>query len=238
MSEPVLIFGAARTGSSYIVTTLRSHPAVLAHGEPFQTENLHWHFDPTILPRADFALRERAPYQFIRWIYSQALGRQYVVLKILFGQNDETLLRLLGELDVRVIYLRRPNRLAHFASLCLAYRTNLWNRHVGEDAPPEERVWFDLPEFEKFTGWMDRCEGKVQRVFSETGQKCFECNYDPAYLPATARRAAEWLGLDQPGLKDSTLTRLRDSCVMDKFSNPEAVLSAVSELGREDWLNE
>ncbi|HEY1614771.1 MAG TPA: hypothetical protein VGF97_13880 [Rhizomicrobium sp.] len=238
MAEPVLLFGSARTGSSFVVGTLRNHPEVLAHGEPFQTENLEWHFDPRVLPLVDFSFRERSPYQFIRWLYRHSLGNRFVVLKILFGQNDETLWRLVRDLDIHAIYLRRPNRLAHFVSYELAYQTNVWNANSGERVDQAARVHFDPEKFRKFVNWQNRCEDSVEKIIHESGRTYFACDYDPAQLTATARNVASWLGIDQSVMVESSLIRLRASPIVERFSNPEAVMGALATMNKLEWAEE
>jgi LPS sulfotransferase NodH len=238
MSEAVLIFGAARTGSSFVVNTLRGHSDLLVHGEPFQTEHLEWHVHPLVLPMVDLSFRERSPYQFIRWIYRQSFGRRYVILKILFGQKDEILWRLLRETDIRAVFLRRSNRLAHFASICLAYQTNVWNANLGEAVDQNAQIHFDPAEFTKFLKWQNNCERAVENIVGETGRTLFECNYHPSRMGANVWNILKWLGIDKSGIVESSLVRMRDNRIMDRFSNPGTVENVLSQMDRLDWMDE
>lgn len=238
MPVPVLFFGCARTGSSFILNTLRSDPSVLAHGEPFQTENLGWHFDPLVLPLLDLSERDKDPYEFVRWLFRNSFGRQYVMLKILLGQNDTALRRLLEDNDIRKVYLRRPNRLAHHASFCLAYKTNVWNAHRGENFDHEAKTVFDPEEFRRFATWQDNWDQGVEKIFKKRGTHGFICDYEPARLGEIARNVAAWLGMDTSKITDWTLVRMYDNRVIDRFSNPDAVLSTLREMGKLAWIEE
>ncbi len=238
MIEKVLVFGSARTGSSFLIDCLRGHPQVLAHGEPFQTEHLEWHFHPLLLPHVDLRLRERSPYKFIKWVYCQSFNRPFIVLKIMFGQNDEILWRLLGEFDIRPIYLRRQNRLAHFASLCLAHHTNVWNAHGIKEEDRMAQIRFVPEDFERFLRVQTALEARVDRVASETGRRFMECEYDPYGLGATAGKIAEWLGIEQSAPVSSALIRLRDNRVIDRFLNPDVVMDVLSQMNRLHWVDE
>lgn len=147
-----MITGPARTGSSMLVHLLRSHPEICSHSEVF-TPNRITGITGTYLKKSreqpDFLEklsheRNRDPIKFLYKIVLDAQGKRVVGFKL---KQDELVLpefktlrdEIAGDLDFRIIHLRRENLLRRFLSHFVANRITHTTLLV-EGQPPISEV--------------------------------------------------------------------------------------------------
>ena len=132
----LVIFGARRTGSSFLVRTLRAHPQVLMHGELYHVTNIHdpadgWAPGVHVTPPSQrvFDHRRMNPLPMLQHVQCRAGGRRVVGLKVFRDHlRPENWPVLTQWCDVCVI-LRRRDTLAQYRSLIVARRTGNWKAH-------------------------------------------------------------------------------------------------------------
>jgi len=141
----------ARTGSGMLVHLLRSHPEICSHSEVF-TPNRITGFTGTYLKKsreqADFFERlsyerDRDPIKFLYKIVLDAQGKRVVGFKLKY---DELVLpefkalrdEIAGDLDFRIIHLRRENLLRRFLSHFVANRITRTTLFVEGQSPISE----------------------------------------------------------------------------------------------------
>ena len=127
----LLVFGARRSGSSYLVSLLRADPRVLMHGEMLHVRDLRdahdgWAGAGALPPEEVFDVRRRNPQPLLDYIACHPEGRRAVGFKVFHDhtrvQNWPVLARWC---DVCVL-LRREDQLAQYASLLHARQTGRW----------------------------------------------------------------------------------------------------------------
>lgn len=137
---PFLIVGAQRTGTTFIRTSLSSHPDILCHGEVFKLgkkshrhEDTFWHYS-----RLDFSTRARTLLRpalvtadFLDRLYSE---RRYAAIgfKLMLSQCRRWpyIWPLLKERKVKVILVDRRNTLKTLVSRRAASCSGVY--HVSE----------------------------------------------------------------------------------------------------------
>ena len=118
------IVGLPRSGTTYLMTLLNSHPEVLCHGELF---------NPYAVIEADrrdetaerVLARDSDPAGFLETIWSTG-GRTAVGFKFMLGHNVAVLRVLMTDPDIRLICVRRDNRAAQAASWIAAVKRRAW----------------------------------------------------------------------------------------------------------------
>src|SRR5687767_1531082 len=149
LSAPVrfVIVAGRRTGSNLLCTLLGSHRDVLCHHELFNPDGI---FYALPLRHKGFSLgsiaeREAAPLAFLSRVWEQSLGKPCVGFKMTRGQHSRVLDAVLADSNVRVIVLRRANRIKTFVSEMRAEASRRWEVYdPAEVDPSRPRVRVDL----------------------------------------------------------------------------------------------
>jgi len=234
MSRRFVLLSAARSGTSLIIETLRTHPQALVHGEIFH-EKVEWHVRSEFLACNDVAKRDVDPIGFARDILAQDFGHDAVGFKMWREQNETVCDYLLRDPTVVKIILKRENRLAHFSSCVLAQVTDVWNvrsnDRLGRVAP--RRLSFSRNGLLNFIRhheelheyYMAKAVGRV--VLME-------------YLEAARLEFGELflsLGLAQMELEPQT-RKLYGDRMLDRYDYQyhDLIRRTLSELGKSEWL--
>jgi LPS sulfotransferase NodH len=125
-----VIASFSRTGSTWLTLLLRSHPAILCHGEVFNLAGIK--YDQRYLEHSMAAkewtmdARDRDPAGFLAALFSDDLGHQAVGIKLLDWHHPELIAQLARDQDVHKVIVRRRNRVRAFLSHTRAKATCRW----------------------------------------------------------------------------------------------------------------
>jgi LPS sulfotransferase NodH len=233
-STKLVIFSRGRTGSNFLGWLLRSHPQIRHHGEILGEDYLrHRHFRNQInrigvVPYFEWATRrmftERVVgVKFLYWQLEPDHARRWNVPEI------PSLLPVLEQRrDLRIIHLKRRNRLATLVSWKLAQRTDRWAQlsRGGESQPvrPRDSVYGDVTvnlsydECQAEFAQVEKWEQLYDATFAE--HPFLEMYYEDlvADRRGETTRALEFLGLEGRELK-SRLRRQNTRALEDVVEN-------------------
>lgn len=208
---PLLVICHARTGSNFLLWLLSSHPHIVHNGEPFGTNVL---VHPWIISR----IREVGPLKYLKEGFQRKSNEQVIAFKFLYLQFEpeyaerwsipaleEVRKYLSGALDMKVIHLKRRNRLENLISLRIAEVTKkyvLFNpkKRVGDiqiELTPEECS----AEFEKISA----LEKHYAELFA--GHPVLNIYYEDLYMDTQSegKRILEFLEVKQKPLRERTV---------------------------------
>lgn len=115
-----VIASFGRTGSTWLTLLVRSHPAILCHGEIFNPPEIKWapgHVEHSKVAAAwTVASRDRDPAGFLETVLADDRGHQAVGAKMLNWHQPELLFEVARRPDVHKVILRRRNRVRAFLS--------------------------------------------------------------------------------------------------------------------------
>lgn len=131
--QEFVILGLPRSGTTYLTLLLNSHPEIQCHGEMFNPFSVI-----RIKPdRRDVAVFERdaRPIAAVNAFFDEAREGGFAVggFKFMLGHNIAVLQHLAERDGLKIIHLRRPNRLAQASSMIKAAQTRAW---AEREAPP------------------------------------------------------------------------------------------------------
>lgn len=236
---PFLIIGQPRSGTTYLQTLLNAHPEIHCRGELFDP----WQIDDdgTKTRGLDAVIaRDAAPLAFLDARLAGADGgvpdgARLIGAKILFQHHP----RLLAEFiparpQVKLIHVRRENKLAQFASHRQVEQSGRWT--ATAPAPPAPQIaagpfWAasecNRLENEDFllAHWLGGLANPVLTV-----------TYRGLFAPGFSDRVQEFLGVAQPRALHSPLIKQGQDRILDRFVEAEAIARYFRETGRGDWL--
>lgn len=198
-SDPIpqrfVLVAEARSGSGWLASLLRSHPACVCYDELFHPTELNGG-----MRRYDLEGRreDERPTQFLERIFAQALQRPGVTrvgYKHIVGVDTPALREILNQNAFRVLLLTRRDRLAQYASLRAAQATGTWAHMPHFEPPPVPRIAFDARDFIDFCRAHDRALAEVRRLLAETRQPCHALTYEELAADRGMDRVLAYLGL-------------------------------------------
>lgn len=233
------LLSAPRTGSTMITRTLYNHPQAYFIGAIFSRKG--W----------DGAGPGQAPL-------SGDLGKEWDDLEYRIENRDALMQRLydldiapcigfkhhlsndrrivesvLADKSIAKIVLTRPNMLATFSSNVIARAKTA--TPVSETPP--NRLPFDADEFllhiKRRNRMLDHWKPQIEAV----RDRCLQITYSEARTDQGMARIVDFLGLEPAELKHITVKRNSDR-VVERFTDPDAVMAFLAQQGMEDWAEE
>ena len=251
-SESVfVILAAPRTGSTMVESMLNSHPDAVVGSELLndvlteQDGEIFWpkksaHHERVLHDRELARLRREDPVAFLSAIGDVARSEGYRVFgfKMLYahGSHSSTATEYLASLpNLRLIHLKRRDRLRRFVSLKRAMTSGVWTLRQEEDRalekPPME-LDFDecVEDFENIA--------KAEREYDEFffRQSILEIYYEDlvADLDALSRRIQEFLTLPPRKLQVPT-RRMGGGSPRDAIANYDEMASRFADT---EWADQ
>ena len=239
-----VLLSAARSGTSALMSALRHHPEIFAHGEVFSSfEKLAAGNGKQL--RLEFADRfgvpdpRTAPVAFLDRLVNFTPGPPVVGFKMWFDQSPKGCAALMDDAWVSKIVLNRRNRLASYSSRQLASMTGKWGklRGKGDRAPSEPALipQFDPDHFRAYAARIDRFQHAYRtRSRGDVLHLTYE-DVDQVGL----RRTLDFLGVDPDGT-DFRLAKQNSRDILARYAPDVApiVERTCRDMGHPEWLTE
>lgn len=200
-----ILLSTPRTGTNLIVEMLNSHPDCLAGYELFsevdiENNHLAWYLDNVTLDSPALCeLRRRDPVRLIEELHALSVARGFKAsgFKLMYYQaEDQPAVRdyLLQNSAIRVIHVKRHNRLRRLVSMRQAMASGDWRVVAGQRIAPQpvrlslEEIAWDIAEvkrYEREYGVLDDTQRVLHLYYEEMVQD----------IPGTARQLWSFLGL-------------------------------------------
>lgn len=233
-----LIIGLPRSGTTYLMSLLNSHPQITCAGEIFNPYGIVGVGEDYTDDQRTLGERDRAPRFFSKRYFdelaqseSRAVGYKYMI-----GHNIRVLTDLPEQPDLKLIYIHRRNKLAQVSSLIKADKTQRWaqenvDRHVRKkiNVPPE-RISHYWHEFETqdflFTQWFQTLQHQKMTL-----------EYRDMFKPDFKAKVCDFLGVEPDFPVSSTLVKQGSNTILDRFENKAAIQDYFTNLGLVNWLD-
>ncbi|MFN4098568.1 MAG: sulfotransferase family protein [Pararhodobacter sp.] len=236
--ESFLILGQPRSGTTYLQTLLNAHPDVHCRGELFDPWQIDDDGQKTPGLEAVIA-RDADPEGFLdRRLAGEGLAGPLPVrigAKVLFQHHPALLARYIpARPGLRLIHVRRENKLAQFASMQQVAKTKRWTQTGAAGAAPQIDVapfWAasecNRLENEDFlmAAWL---AGLPNPVFCVT--------YRGLFAPDFEGRVLAFLGVKRVGVLSTPLKKQGQDRILDRFVQPGPIERYFGGTGRGDWL--
>ena len=238
-----VILTTRRSGSTFLVECLRSHPEIecaseILNGQP--DDPVPAFRGPWRYVRKWSRIARTGAWMPARWLdaYYRRGSAKVRCFKAMYEQLTRpfALRYVVKNEDIRVIHLRRHNLLkAHISALLMNKRAEL------QATAPTEAVWIHVDparairsmrkaraRYERF----DRAFARHQRL-----QVAYESLFDGKYLDAdTCRRVCDFLGVAQHRM-ESRIVKLNPESLRDMVTNYDELAAEVSRTEFADLLD-
>jgi LPS sulfotransferase NodH len=236
-SKPFVVLSTQRSGSTWVVDMLDSHPHVSCYGELLLPEGTGKHpvGAQDTVPLSD-VLSERPSGSLVRhlegWRYLDRLYRgraESVGFKLMYAQVRAFpwLLAYLVVRRVRVVHVVRTNKFDQVLSRIVARETNQYHVLPGEEVN-EARVRVDVDELIRQMEWEERKVGQFRRLLSLLPVPSLEVSYESLVSGDTGfETLLYFVGVAPEGDLVSRLTRLGSRSYEERIENYDEVRKAL-----------
>ena len=236
---PFLIIGQPRSGTTYLQTLLNAHPEIHCRGELFDP----WQIDDdgTKTRGLDAVIaRDAAPLAFLDARLAGADGglpggASLIGAKLLFQHHPRLLAEFIPQRpEVRLIHVRRENKLAQFASHRQVEQSGCWTSTTP--GPPAPQIaagpFWAASECNRLQNedfllaqWLEGLDNPLLSV-----------TYRGLFAPGFVARVQEFLGVERPCALRSPLVKQGQDRILDRFVEADAIARYFRETGRGHWL--
>ena len=243
MSVKFAILAVARSGSSYLTTTLRSHPDIYIHGEIFH-ENTSVHIQEQARNQIDLSIREKSPIKFVREIYNADQGKKAVGFKIWKSQNLKAVNYIIKRKGIKKIVLERKNLLASFSSLMIARQTQVWNlspERATRSTYKTPQIKFNKQAFLKYARKQLQFYNFYKDEISASGQDYLLVDYQKHIMNENLDNVLNFLKLGtQFDLTGNKVKLNKQSNILDRFvpEDHHNIIECLEEMNQTNWVVE
>jgi len=236
LSTRFLIVGLPRSGTTYLMTLINSHPKVRCEGEifnPYGIVGAGWvNRDASELLRRDTAPKVYLD-EFFGW--KSFDGALAIGAKWMIGHHPEIIEYVREHTDIRIINVHRENKLAQTASHLKAIQTNQWatrdetkiDRQLIDVGPRKlaqsarEKVTYDY----LFSQWVQSIENPVMTI-----------EYCDMLKPGFNNNLCCFLGVPMTNQMASPLVKQGYNDILSRFVKREAIAKYFTQTGYSRWL--
>jgi len=222
-----VIVAGRRTGSNLLCTLLGSHDDVLCHHELFNPRGIYYALP---LRNGDFTLgtpaeRDADPLRFLQRVWNSNRGKPCVGFKMTRGQDARVLDAVLADPAVRVIVLRRANRIKAFVSELRAEAADLWEVYDrGALERPRPKVRVDTAALEAYMAQNEAFYAAIDAALARSGSPRLEVTYEHLFCDDEQRRLLAFLGLAADRAPLTARSVKQNSCdLRDLVENHDAL---------------
>jgi len=235
MTRPFIILANQRSGSNFLALTLDKHPDVHCYGEVFR-QGCPARRRPSSEP---YRPSESRFSGYLKAFEKGAKGVSANGFKMMYAQAPYVTRKILDNEKWSVIFLRRRNRLAQYACMLHAQRSNRGVVLDGHD-PNAGNLPFDEDVFGRYIESIDRREtaviGSVRNTQTWGGASILELDYEDLCQDGLVP-ILRFLNVREMDLEPATAKR-QSSDIASRFQEPNRVLDYLDRIGRPEWAVE
>jgi LPS sulfotransferase NodH len=235
-----VIVGLPRSGSTYLMTLLGSHPAVYCSGEqynPYAIVGIGEERDDSF--EGVVRQRDADPVGFLDRFYAERVppGVTWAGFKFMLGHNIAAFRALAERPDIRIIYVWRENRLAQVASLIKATRTRRWAQQTP-DAHIARRIAAKPRQISHRWHEFEMTDYLFQHWLAQAPHRSITLEYRELFAPGFRERICDFLGIAPDRRMKSPLVKQGSNTIADRFEDPRAISTYFREIGQARWLED
>jgi LPS sulfotransferase NodH len=231
-----LIVGLPRSGTTYLMTLLNTHPDVLCAGEQFNPYTI---IDVDTQTRAysDLLARDQKPRMHSEKFFEahDDSGHACVGYKFMIGHNVRLLRQLSDLTDYSLIYVHRENKLAQIASLIKADETKRWAQNES-DGHIKKKISVGPLKINQYWHEFATQDFLFTQWFRTLPQKKWRLEYKEMFQDGFEKQLCEFMNIRFDRNMQSPLVKQGVNNILDRFAKPGPIQHYFKKIGREDWL--
>lgn len=251
MTQPFVLLSTQRSGSTWVIDMLNSHPAVRAYGElllengkgkryggAMDLEFFDEHLQAKRRAGADISASD-ALFKYLDMLYQPISGQQAAGFKLMYGQFGAypELRAYLKDSHVAIIHLIRSNLLDVLLSKESAVQRNLFH-HKGDNDLEQLRFRLDANQVAKRLTESRREINRAKTTFGAFGLPYMEVRYEELTAdPSKFADVLNFLGVRPPdSVLQSALRKINVAPHSELIANYNEVAAVLAETEFSEFL--
>lgn len=234
-----VLMGLPRSGTTYLMSLLHSHPEIFCTGEQFNPHAVVGLNGEDRSPEAVLT-RDGDPVAHMHRVFAEAAasGAAQGGFKFMLGHNIEVFKALAEDPELRIIHVWRENRLAQVASMLKAVQSKRWTQ-TRKDAAYVAQTIEGRPRqiSQRWHEWAT-IDHLTAQLLQNLPQQVLTLEYTTLFAPDVPARLCDFLGVAPSPRMKSRLLKQGVNRVVDRFTTPGPIVHYFTQIGREDWLGE
>lgn len=234
-----VILGLPRSGSTYLMDLLGSHPQIFCTGEQFNP----WAVVGTGRQRdksyeAVVEGRDARPEAFMQDFFAapRPAGTIWAGFKFMLGHNIRAFRWLETQPDIALIHVWRENRLAQAASWLKALESQRWTQgrvddHVQARIDTQPRKLSELAHEAEMMDYL------FQHWLAAQPHPKLTLEYREMFQPGFHDQLRGFLGVDGRPMRSGLVKQGVDH-ILDRFEDPGPIRNYFNRTGQSHWLEE
>lgn len=234
-----VILGLPRSGSTYLMDLLGSHPQISCSGEQFNP----WAVIGGGRERDDsYAAvvegRDARPEEFMQAFFDTPRpdGTVWSGFKFMLGHNIRAFRWLEARPDIALIHIWRENRLAQASSWLKALHSKRWAQqahdpHVAQRIPAQPRKLSELVHEAEMMDYL------FQHWLAQQPHPKITVEYRDLFAPGFHDQIRGFLGVEDRPLR-SRLVKQGADHILDRFEEPDPIRNYFRRTGQAHWLED
>ena len=223
MQSNFIVVGQMRNGSSYLCSSLSSHPDITCHLELLHRKNYNGELSGVYKYLADSVFSAKTKFRGFKLLSHQMWGHNTVGCYILKS--------LISSFECKVIHIVRRNHLESYVSNLLAKKSNIWNV-FDKERVDNHFVMYTPDIIEKYNQKINikkheydlycRRALKSEQFIDQLYPNNFKILYEE--MPDKIQDVLKYLGAESVQLYSGTV-KLRNKCLAELIENYDEVLN-------------
>lgn len=244
MNKPLkfVLIGQPRTGTTNLVKFLSRATTAYCANELFNPRGVFFADEANdIKSEKKLIARDQNPEQFLVDFYSCAdfQSKSALGFNFMLCHNPAVFNYLLEQPDIKIIYIRRENKLAQYASWLKALKNKIWAVAEKDDVSQHknERVKFTIIGFNNhMQPWITQ-DLLFQHILNNVSkERIFETTYVKSILSEERQAICKFLNSSILDSSAPSLLKQNDDVILNRFSNLGNVRNYCKVMGLTHWL--
>lgn len=238
-----VLIGQPRSGTTFLISLLAHTTNAYCENELFNPYRISFYdASKDKSDSKDILERESSPVQFIENFFDENLDKKHSVVgfNFMLGHNVEALNYILSKDDIKIIYLRRDNKVAQYASWKKALESKAWATRSEQEAKQQRKnkIQFSVEDYNEhqnpisfldhaFTSSLDKLD--PQRVFKIEYRELFDKGKQDQLLKfINAKQIVR--------LQSDPIKKQGNNAIADRFENNTFLKTYLTALKQERWM--
>jgi hypothetical protein len=261
-STPFILFAQPRTGSTFVIDELSSHPDIVCYGALFGGNERLWNrsHSNSLVGRLRESLGpewgslqyrisnwrlllehlpkvpRRVPPELRRAGVKVSSVNVVGVKHMMRGQNP-ILEGAAKDESINVVVLVRENCLASYSSELIVRVTGQSHAREKPNVRKAKAV-FDEHEFQRYVDRSTRLNGKYAKLLAGADKRALFVTYNEIRAAEGINKVVEFLGCTPVENRSVRFVKRNSDDILSRFENADEVRRYLDEIGKPEWVDE
>ena len=237
MNEKFVIVSQPRSGTTFFLSTISTNKELFCDNELFNLSSIvRLNGEHSNSEIKAVRWRDKNPHVLFDNFYNSNFAKQHKTIgfNFMLGHHPEVLEKIINDPEIKIIYLKRTNRLAQATSWFKALDTKEWATNKSNSL--SEKQHFNEFRYLEFMRKSETLDYLFEAAIKDRNNvlKIEYSNF--ANFKEVLNKVSKFLNVSN-SFSISNLKKQGDNHIIKRFSNPKLVEDVISNINKLNWLD-